>query len=584
MRDVSYIIQNKSELFLDHIKTFSDLSRNHRVAPKNGGFPLFMIDNREYYEQSFFDELIENGVWRFLVNGFFHELFTSEYCMIKNISCSWQDMHPQLTTSYVEAIEGRYFVEFVITFQEKHIGYRYTNIYYTEDHLREMMEMKNLDEVVVIDFSSDIQSAFLHPLNVPRGCNNMIRKMTLKDFFCDFFSESEYYEYVTGARKAVEEAYKYVGKQTVTNLTLQSLPYFLQTALRGINDFPYTATQYVPIKTPNNTAISWYGTGTLAECDKRIINENFYNLKRFHALIGREDFAKSFITSEYLYQTLKDNNRFDFTAIVTGYFKSIEQLLFLLLSIIEIDGHSGDVWIQSKIPFSRVYRRYQGEFRLNPTNTNKTQVRVKTGNGNFYDSSFAALVYMLQDYPSGWAVSDQAKNIISALLLIYSDECRNEHFHKENIYDIAEVEDIRNKTYLLLYYVLGGYDFSIIGQSENTLLGIIDNSFENLYRKIMEYGPGNYYYLTFPSGPPMFVALPMKQSLPEYDNDGLIINPSLRFVKMSRESLGDWRKDDWGEIEDEFSDEKTITVCRNYMPTDVKYIDKITGETKAINW
>ena len=74
---------------------------------------------------------------------------------------------------------------------------------------------------------------------VPSGFNDKIRKITLKDFFSDFFSENEYDEYVSGARKAVEDAYKYVGMQTITNLTYQDLPYFLQTALYEIVDFPY---------------------------------------------------------------------------------------------------------------------------------------------------------------------------------------------------------------------------------------------------------------------------------------------------------------------------------------------------------
>ena len=51
----------------------------------------------------------------------------------------------------------------------------------------------------------------------------------------------------------------------------------------------------------------------------------------------------------------------------------------------------------------------------------------------YYDTTFAALVYALQGYETGWSVSAQSKDIISAWLLNYSDECRNEHLHKENI-------------------------------------------------------------------------------------------------------------------------------------------------------
>ena len=545
-----------------------------------------MIDNREFYEQSYFDELIENSIWRYLVNGVFQDLFTPEYCFSNNLSCEWQKMHLQLTTSYVEEIESKFYpIEFVITRNGKREGYRYTNCYMPDqERYCNFLKSRNIDVLFVIDFSSEIQSAFLHPLIVPPGLDDIIKSITLKEFFSGFFSDAEYDEYVQGARKAVEDAYKYVGKRTVTNLTYQSLPFFLQSALHEITDFPYSTTVYVPNAGLKKPALSWYGSGVLSKGDKKIIRENFHKLERYYALIGNKDFAKSFITSEYLYQTLKDNNRFDFTAIVTGYFKSIEQFLFLMLGIVENDGHLVDVWIQSKIPYHKVYQRLRSEFRPNPTDINRTQVRIKPGNGGFYDTSFAALVYMLQDYGSGWAVSAQAKDFISALLLTYSDECRNEHLHKDNIYNITEVEAIRDKTYLLLYYVLGGYDYSKNGQSEKALLGIVDNSFENLYRRIMECGPGNYYNLSFSSGSAMLVALPMQQEPPEYDINGLMVNPALRFVRIPRKSIDDWHKDDWGEIETEFSDAKTITVRRDHMPIAVEYIDKMTGETKTIKW
>ena len=493
-------------------------------------------------------------------------------------------MHPQMTTSYVEVIEESNFIEFIITRNERREGYRYTNCYYYELHLRELMAMRDLDKLYVIDFSSDIQSAFIHPLVAPPELKDIIQKITLKDFFCDFFSDAEYDEYVLVARNAVEEAYKYVGKQTVTNLTYQHLPNFLQKALHELTTFPYASTVYVPNTRLKKQASIWYGAGALSESDRKIIREDFFELERYCALIGNKDFAKSFITSEYLYQTLKGNNRFDFTGIVTGYFKSIEQFLFLILEIVENDGHFEDVWIQAKPQYSGMVKKMPGEFRSNPDNIGKTQVRVKSSNRKFYDTSFAALVYMLQDYGSGWAVSDRAKDVISALLLTYSDECRNEHLHKDNLYDISEVETIRNKTYLLLYYVLGGYNFSRSGLNEHSLLGVVDNSFENLYRAIMECGCGNYYYLSFSSNSPLLVALPMEQALPEYDKNGLMINPSLRFVKVPRENIEDWHKDNWGEIELEHSDEKTIIVGRDTMPVAVQYIDKVTGKTEDLSW
>ena len=151
MRDISSIIQQKTKLFLEHIKSFSDLSRVHHIAPKNGGFPVFMIDNREYYEQSFFDELIENSIWRYLVNGVFNALFNGDYCLNNTLSIDWQDMNLQLTSSYVEEIEERYFIEFAITRHEKREGYRYTNCYWLEEQMEAVFKNNSLDDLRIIE-------------------------------------------------------------------------------------------------------------------------------------------------------------------------------------------------------------------------------------------------------------------------------------------------------------------------------------------------------------------------------------------------------------------------------------------------
>ena len=134
-----------------------------------------------------------------------------------------------------------------------------------------------------------------------------------------------------------------------------------------------------------------------------------------------------------------------------------------------------------------------------------------------------------------------------------------------------------------MYCVLGGFDFSKSGQSEKTLLGIVDNSFENMYHRIMEHGPGNYFYLSFPHSH-LLVALPNHQIPPEYDKDGLLKNPSIRFVKMVRMSIEDWKKDDWENIEAELRDERIITLTRDHMPTGVEYIDKISGKSMPLEW
>ena len=80
----------------------------------------------------------------------------------------------------------------------------------------------------------------------------------------------------------------------------------------------------------------------------------FYKEKRYLALCGKEDFAHSFITSEYLYQTLRGNNEFDYTAIVSGYLKSVEQLLFRIEKFL-LNNLPSEQLLPSSLQFSSCF-------------------------------------------------------------------------------------------------------------------------------------------------------------------------------------------------------------------------------------
>ena len=583
MCEITSIIEKWVANYLKRIKSLSDSSKIHHFSNKNGGFPLLMPDNSIYNEQSYFSELIENSIWRYLVNGVLSDLFTKDYCSAYKIECNWTNMSRQLTSSYVEKIEDIYSLEFIIARENRRSGYRYTNCYRNEDWFSSLFKNNQLDELVIIDFSSLNCSTFLHPLISPQSLKDKIKRISFEEFFLDYFSSEDYLKYITAVRNAVTESYKYIGIQSVTELTLQYLPFFLKSELKEIKSFPYESTIYSFLSPLNGNAKQWYDDGIISENDKAIFRESFF--KRCLALVGTENFAKSFITSEYLYFTLKSNNHFDYTAVVSGYLKCIEQLLFFIVNSIMIDGHTDDVWIQSivKIGNNRI-KPILTEFRKNPSDKSRTQVRISSTNKEYYDTTLGSLIYALNEYKDGWSISYKTCNIISALLLMYSKECRNDHFHKDNINNINEVNTIRNNTFLILYYVIGGYNFSRNGRNENKLLGIVDTSYNDMFHEIMQFGGGNYFLLYFEENKPIFVALPMPRDNPRYDENGVMINPALRFVIVNRSINDDWHVDDWTDIQNEYSEEKTIILKPDNMPCRIIYIDKITNEQTDIKW
>lgn len=61
----------------------------------------------------------------------------------------------------------------------------------------------------------------------------------------------------------------------------------------------------------------------LEKIDFEELQQRYFNKKLFLAMLSNRDFAESFITSEWLYDSMKKAQAIDLTVIGTGYFKAI---------------------------------------------------------------------------------------------------------------------------------------------------------------------------------------------------------------------------------------------------------------------
>ena len=62
-----------------------------------------------------------------------------------------------------------------------------------------------------------------------------------------------------------------------------------------------------------------------------IMTKNYIDRGRWKAMVGSADFAISFITSEWNYQMYELTENLDLTSIVSGYLKSVEQLIWTII-------------------------------------------------------------------------------------------------------------------------------------------------------------------------------------------------------------------------------------------------------------
>ncbi len=585
MKDINTILSEQVEHFLFSIKAIADSGKLNPLKSRFGGFPIFVKDMNLFYEQVNLEERIENSIWRYLVNGVLKELFSDERCQGLGIQCEWRYIHPQMAYSYVEEIEKQFPIEFVIISNGKRTGYRYTNLYGRAERIKKIFDNAQIDRLVILDFSSPELSTFVHENGI-LSLEHIMRtsRQTIEEFFSFYFSPAEYRSYLTGVQEAVQEAYEYSGLQTIPNLSAQYLPRFIETVKEGIKNNRVSGNAYSIIRPMSALKRDQRNSlnnqnNIITASDVAIMVQNFYDNQRYLSLCGTEPYACSFITSEYLYNTLTKNNIFDYTAIVTGYLKSIEQLLDKYMHITLTQAQE-PLWIKKNNKSNQslqIQRPFNGR--------NAPHIRLVQANEPYFDTAFGPLVNLLDDYKNGWAISPGAVNRITTYLSIYCDECRNQHFHKDNISNIQEVETIRHNTYLLLFWLIGGFRISNNNEEVKAILGIPDMTYDNFYWAVRKNsGGGSYFTISFAQQAPILVAMPMHQEEAKINEYGKLVNTSLRFIRIHRNDAEGWENDDWHTIEEDMTSENVILVTPDHMPDSLILINKMNGERTPIIW
>ena len=162
--------------------------------------------------------------------------------------------------------------------------------------------------------------------------------------------------------------------------------------------------------------------------------DKFIAQERYRILFDGNLYSDSYITSEWFYQKYANKIRvanFDMTAVVAGYFKSVEQLL--------------DDFI---------FRH--GKNRSFPC---KEKERYKVGSIN-YQSMLGGMRIFLSENDDLFEEKDTYLQMFYKKKLgTWIDNCRNGFFHKDNINDSNTLALIRQETLSLYFFTLVMYRF-----------------------------------------------------------------------------------------------------------------------------
>lgn len=565
LQKVEEIISENVNLFLQRIHNLSNIGpyRDSRITTPD--FKMFAPATKEYYEYNYFEQSLECYIRENLINKIIPQMLN-----LHEIECLLPDFG---NTHYVgynnESIEDVFPFEFIINNDKGKTGYRYTGPCWEDKELKEIFRRFRIKKVVVIDWSDgDNSSSNKTSWGISPQLQPLVVKKTAKDFFLSLFSIEEYELFVNSIRKAVQEANKEIGFTTIPSLSLSYLSKFKEDEKKYLSEIDYT--KLVFKETGRSHPIKNLLTkDDFINLDRRFIEKGFYK-----ALVGSEEFAISFITSEYMFQILRNGGQFDYTAVVCGYIKSIEQLLYKMLQSTLIYKGSRSLMIKPANSGEESIR----EVRIkNPNNKKKWLIPFEKRYEENFDITLGSMIWFVNDNEKGWYLSLNGKNTVRRYLLNYSTEDRNEHFHKDNIYDIEEAKRIRNNTITLMYFLIGGYYLSGDPDLDREILGIYDDNFDRMYKRMTEVPLGNRrFYLKFKNGDEIKAVRLYEQDRPKYDKKGSLRESVIRFVKV------DNFDEDYHEIVNRAIKDTLIVDC-NHVPEQI-WLSLGDGQRMPIEW
>lgn len=278
---------------------------------------------------------------------------------------------------------------------------------------------------------------------------------SIRHLFETLFSFEEFTVFKEFENAYSQEVRQYLGYQIVKNLTPNALFNFKKTV-------EYSLLSLKP-------ELELKLRSLISPKDVLVILTQFYTNHYYKALLGNNDFAKSYITAEWLYDSMKKAGKIDFSAVVMGYYKAVEQLLYAIVKLHIDEGRT--------INCEQNKQRY---IDFSTQNLNKGLVNISLG------SLIGFVSYTHHRDLFSPIIQNAPKTIEAVLKIIKSVKTdRNKYFHKVNIdsWDPL-IEQTRESVSLVLLLLLGAFSFS---DSDRKTLGVPDVTLERDYDKLCEY-------------------------------------------------------------------------------------------------
>ncbi|WP_040219246.1 hypothetical protein [Collinsella bouchesdurhonensis] len=252
---------------------------------------------------------------------------------------------------------------------------------------------------------------------------------TLKDFFEEFMPQGEYESFVRHADKFNERARRLIGFQSQPMPTKEAIEAFKSQLSEHLGSREESFRAMLPSDMYPN--------------QRDTLVEGYFGHRLYTAMVGKTSFADSFVSSEWNYATRTPTGELDQTGVVTGYLKSVEQLLDAVLHAALDSGTVTQEHDDYEAALGDLIRRVKSvRFDRNVCRVN------------------------------GFVM----KHLIDKLYE-FKDTERNGHLHGTNIYDEDTIESIRSQAMYLHFLILGAFR---IEERSYADLGVLDDETQSL--------------------------------------------------------------------------------------------------------
>ena len=401
------------DIFINQINQFKDklYSLKSDVSVNEMPFILGEAYNDLFYYQNSLKPKIEHLFRTVVINGLLKRLFSSNEIIVE-----WQN---NVNENESNSNSG---LEFITIRKDKKVGYMYY------DFIDEsIFDTYDVDEIYVLDWKSYIRSKTVEK----NYTNNRVHYLRVYDFVKTFFGEELFYDFVSYLNNVECEIDEMLGIATISTMSKKNYHLFRideTENLKGTIEKLYCYTQ-IKNKIPDLEEKSRH-----LLIDRQCKNE-FINKKYYMIFTGENEISRSFLTSEFLYNSYKYVEWFDSTCIVSGYLKSVEQLLYRLCL------EHCNAGLKIKYDKNKYKNKIKRTTRKEPVCDKKIELNVD--NLDCVDSTYDSLIDFLtnnENYKHTLLCTKNEKKVLQDCLNRYRTECRNSHFHKDVITKWGKVE------------------------------------------------------------------------------------------------------------------------------------------------